>query len=186
MPDCRDSNDPRLISNEATSAAVAHVFREESGALTAALVRTFGDFELAEELVQDAFVAAMGRWPEEGLPRRPGAWLLTVARRRALDVLRRDLRYRDKLPLLKHPVQREPDDRLRLIFTCCHPALARDAQVALTLRTVCGFSVPQIARAFLSNEATVAQRLVRARRKIAAAGIPYRVPSDEDLEERLA
>jgi RNA polymerase sigma-70 factor (ECF subfamily) len=183
VPDRRDSTDPRLGD---TSAALAQVFREESGALAAALVRTFGDFELAEELVQDAFVAAMARWPEEGLPRRPGAWLLTVARHRALDVLRRDVRYRDKLPLLEQPVQREPDDRLRLIFTCCHPALGRQAQVALTLRTVCGFSVPQIARAFLSNETTIAQRLVRARRKIAEAGIPYRVPSDEDLDERLA
>lgn len=185
MPNGRDSTHPGVAHSEATSAAIERVFREEAGALTAALVRTLGDFDLAEELVQDAFVAAAARWPSEGLPRRPGAWLLTVARNRGLDMLRRDARYQHKLALLQRPIQREPDDRLRLIFTCCHPALAREAQVALTLRTVCGFSVPQIARAFLASEATIAQRLVRARRKIAEAGIPYRIPGDEDLDERL-
>jgi RNA polymerase sigma-70 factor (ECF subfamily) len=165
---------------------LSNVFREEAGQLTAALIRALGDFDLAEELVQDAFVEAARRWPTEGVPRRPGAWLLTVARRRGLDVLRRDARYRDKLRLVQQPIRREPDDRLRLIFTCCHPALAREAQVALTLRTVCGFSVAEIARAFLTSETTIAQRLVRARRKIVRAGIPYRVPADEDLDERLA
>lgn len=188
MSDGRDSPGPGLdAQTNPTGAALARVFREETGTLTAALVRTFGDFDFAEEVVQDAFVAAATRWPTEGLPRRPGAWLLTVARHRALDVLRRDRRYRDKLPLLERleTVQREPDDRLRLIFTCCHPALAREAQVALTLRSVCGFSVAQIARAFLATEASIAQRLARARRKIAEARIPYRIPSDQDLDERL-
>jgi RNA polymerase sigma-70 factor (ECF subfamily) len=148
-------------------------------------VRTLGDFDLAEELVQDALLAALEHWPADGVPRRPGAWLLTVARRRGLDLLRRDARYHEKLALLQQPVRQEPDDRLRLIFTCCHPALAREAQLALTLRTVCGFSVAEIARAFLSSEATVAQRLVRARRRIAEAGIPYRIPCEDELEERL-
>jgi RNA polymerase sigma-70 factor (ECF subfamily) len=178
MPNCRDSADPAL-------AALADVFRDEAAQLTATLVRTLGDFELAEELVQDAVLVAMERWPIDGVPRRPGAWLLTVARRRGLDVVRRDARYRAKLALLEKPMQQEPDDRLRLIFTCCHPALARDAQVALTLRTICGFSVQEIARAFLATESTIAQRLVRARRKIAEAGIPYRVPDSDEIEERL-
>lgn len=185
MPDRRDQASPRLAEAESTGAALARIFREESGALTAALVRILGDFDLAEEVVQDAFVAATSHWAAEGLPTRPGAWLLTVARRRALDLVRRDARYRDKVRLLQQPIQREPDDRLRLIFTCCHPALAREAQIALTLRAVCGFSVAEIARAFLTNEATVAQRLVRARRKIAEAGIPYRIPVEDDLDERL-
>ena len=130
-------------------------------------VRALGDFQLAEDLVQDALVVAMERWPIDRVPRRPGAWLLTVARRRGLDLLRRDASYRAKLALLEKPVQQEPDDRLRLIFTCCHPALAREAQVALTLRAVCGFGVQEIARAFLTSESAIAQRLVRARRKIA-------------------
>jgi RNA polymerase sigma-70 factor (ECF subfamily) len=148
-------------------------------------VRALGDFQLAEDLVQDALIVAMERWPIDGVPRRPGAWLLTVARRRGLDLLRRDARYRAKLVLLERPVQQEPDDRLRLIFTCCHPALAREAQVALTLRTVCGFSVQEIARAFLTSESAIARRLVRARRKIAEAGIPYRVPDPDEIDERL-
>jgi RNA polymerase sigma-70 factor (ECF subfamily) len=177
-------------ATEGPGEVVARVFRDEAGQVTATLVRTLGgDFDLAEELVQDALIAAMERWPVDGVPERPGAWLLTVARRRGLDVLRRDARYRqklDKLALLDAPVRSEPDDRLRLIFTCCHPALARESQVALTLRTVCGLSVAEIARAFIASEATIAQRLVRARRKIARAGIAYRVPSDEDLDARLA
>jgi len=164
---------------------VAAVFREEAGRLAATLVGIFGNFELAEEVVQDALLAALERWPAEGIPEKPGAWLLTVARRRAIDVVRRDARYRDKLAQLAEPAAAEPDDRLRLIFTCCHPALSEEAQVALTLRTVCGLSVAEIASAFLTSESTVAQRLVRARQRIVAAGIPYRLPSSDDLEERL-
>lgn len=166
--------------------ALVQVFRTEAGQLTAALVRILGDFELAEELVQDALLTAIERWSVDGVPRRPGAWLLTVARRRGLDRLRRDARYGDKLSLLQEPVHTEPDDRLRLIFTCCHQALGREAQVALTLRTVCGFNVPEIARAFLTSETTIAQRLVRARRKIVQAGIPYRIPREDELEARLS
>jgi RNA polymerase sigma-70 factor (ECF subfamily) len=166
-------------------AAVAAVFREEAGRLTAALVRIQGDFAVAEELVQVALLAALERWPVDGIPARPGAWLWTVARRRAFNQLRRDTRYRARLAQLAQPVPREPDDRLRLMFTCCHPALARAAQVALTLRAVCGFTTGEIAHAFLASEAAVAQRIVRARRKIVAAGIPFRLPDDEALEERL-
>ena len=162
------------------------MFREESGRLAATLVSTLGTFELAEEILQDALVVALERWPVDGIPRDPAAWLLIVARRRAIDLLRRDIRYRDKLAELDRPSAHEIDDRLRLIFTCCHPALSREAQVVLTLRTVCGFSVAEIANAFLASEATIAQRLVRARRKIAQAGIPYRVPVNDELDERLS
>ncbi|HEY0755200.1 MAG TPA: DUF6596 domain-containing protein [Ktedonobacteraceae bacterium] len=161
------------------------VFREEAGRLTAALVNILGDFDVAEEIVQDALLVALERWPLDGIPERPGAWLLTVARRRAFNQLSRDARYRAKLAQLEQPVQREPDDRLRLMFTCCHPALSRSAQVALTLRAICGFTTAEIAHAFLVSEATVAQRLVRARRKIVTAHIPYRIPTPEELDERL-
>src|SRR5947209_4973137 len=130
-------------------------------------------------------LVALERWPIDGIPERPGAWLLTVARRRALNQLSRDARYRAKLEQLEQPVPHEPDDRLRLMFTCCHPALSREAQVALTLRAVCGFTTSEIARAFLASETAVAQRIVRARRKIVAARIPYRIPADDELEERL-
>jgi RNA polymerase sigma-70 factor (ECF subfamily) len=174
-----------IATTGATHAALATVFREEAGWLTATLVRILGDFDLAEEFVQDALLVALERWPVDGIPNRPGGWLLTVARRRAVDRLRRDARYREKLGELDRPFVREPDDRLRLIFTCCHPSLSREAQIALTLRAVCGFTIAEIARAFLTSEATVARRLVRARRKIAVAGIPYRVPRDDELEERL-
>jgi RNA polymerase sigma factor (sigma-70 family) len=149
-------------------------------------VRLLGDFALAEEAVQDAVVAALEHWPSEGVPERPGAWLFTVARRRALDVLRRESRYKEKLTQLDWPAAQEPDDRLRLIFTCCHPALSREAQIALTLRAVCGLTTPEIARAFVTSEATIAKRIVRARRKIVDAGIPYRVPVAAELEERLS
>ena len=171
-----------------THDTLAAVFREEVGHLTAALVRILGDFTVAEEIVQDALLTALEHWPREGIPARPGAWLLTVARRRALNQLSRDARYRTKLTELGHlelSGTREPDDRLRLMFICCHPTLARPAQVALTLRAVCGFTTAEIAHAFLVSETAVAQRLVRARRKIVAAHIPYRMPSDEELEQRL-
>ncbi len=164
---------------------LAEVFREEVGRLTSALVRILGDFAVAEEIVQETVVVALERWPVDGIPDRPGAWLLTVARRRALNHLSRDARYRAKLAQLEQPVLREPDDRVRLMFTCCHPALSRPAQIALTLRAVCGFTTGQIAHAFLAKESAVAQRIVRARRKIVAARIPYRLPTDDDMGERL-
>jgi RNA polymerase sigma factor (sigma-70 family) len=165
--------------------AVAAAFREEAGGVTAALMRQFADFDLAEESAQDAVLVALERWPRDGVPRRPGAWLLTVARRRALNRIARNATYRSKLERMEAGRSREVDDRLRLIFTCCHPALSRDAQVALTLRAVCGFTTPEIARAFVASESAVAQRIVRARRKIAAAGIPYRMPEAGELSERL-
>jgi RNA polymerase sigma factor (sigma-70 family) len=171
--------------HEQTHAALSAVFREEAGRLVGALVRILGNFEVAEEVVQDALLAALERWPIEGIPARPGAWLMTVARHRALDQLRRDARYRDKLAALEQPIEQEPDDRLRLMFTCCHPALSRESQVALTLRAVCGFTTAEIARAFLASEEAVKRRIVRARQKIVQAGIPYRVPRDEELDERL-
>jgi len=149
-------------------------------------VRILGDSDVAEEIVQDALLIALERWPVDGIPERPGAWLLTVARRRALNQLSRDARYREKLAQLEQPVPREPDDRLRLMFTCCHPALSRASQVALTLRAVCGFTTAEIAHAFLASEAAVAQRIVRARRKIVAARIPYRIPDDDEMGERLS
>jgi predicted RNA polymerase sigma factor len=141
---------------------------------------------VAEEIVQDALLVALERWPVDGIPERPGAWLLTVARRRALNQLSRDARYREKLAQLEQPVPRESDDRLRLMFTCCHPALSRASQVALTLRAVCGFTTAEIAHAFLAEVPAVAQRIVRARRKIVAARIPYRIPSDDEMGERLS
>jgi RNA polymerase sigma-70 factor (ECF subfamily) len=151
-------------------------------------VRILGNFEVAEEVVQDALLIALERWPIEGIPERPGAWLMTVARNRALDQLRRDARYREKLAAFEQPGQAEApeqDDRLRLMFMCCHPALSRESQVALTLRAVCGFTMAEIARALLASEAAVARRIVRARQKIVQAGIPYRLPRDEELDERL-
>jgi len=157
--------------------------------LTAALVRLIGDFDLAEEVVQDSLVAALEKWPLQGIPDKPGAWLMTTARRRAIDILRRDRRYRDKVALLERsmlptdPV--EADDRLRLIFTCCHPALSVEAQIALTLRAVGGFTTAEIAAAFLVAEATMAQRIVRAKRKIVATNIPYRVPDADELPDRV-
>lgn len=169
------------------ASALAEVFREEAGRITAALMRRFGDFDLVEECTQDAVVAALESWPRDGIPENPGAWLQTVALRRALNRLERDQRYRRKLAeLVVEPQPDEQDDRLRLILTCCHPALSREAQVALTLRAVCGFTTAEIARAFVAAEATVAQRLVRAKRKIGLAGVPYRVPSGSELGERLS
>lgn len=165
---------------------LARVVREHAGQLAAALVRVTGDFATAEDLVQDAVVAALQRWPTDGIPDRPEAWLFTVARNRALDRLRREENHRSKLAQLRWPIQPEPDERLRLIFTCCHPALPRAAQVALTLRVVCGLTTAQIARAFVVPVATVAQRITRAKRKIDDAAIPYRIPSADELDARLS
>ena len=160
--------------------------REHASQLATALMRVTGDFATAEDLVQDAVLAALRHWPTEGIPDRPDAWLFTVARRRALDGFRRADNYRAKLAQLRWPVQPAEDERLRLIFTCCHPALSRPAQIALTLRVVCGLTTEQIARAFLVRETTIAQRITRAKRKIADAGIPYRVPDDDELAPRLS
>jgi len=187
---------PRRRGEEGTEAAtangIADVFRDEAGRLTATLMRLLGDFDLAEDLVQDALVSALEHWPMEGIPRRPGAWLLTTARRKAVDRWRREARYRERVPLLDAaPLpptaqeQVEADDRLRLLFICCHPALARDAQIALTLRAVLGLTTAEIARAFLVTEATVAQRIVRAKRKIVETGIRYRLPPNDEVPARL-
>jgi RNA polymerase sigma factor (sigma-70 family) len=179
--------DPPLRRSDraAEHAALAGVVHEHAGRLAAALMRVTGDFATAEDLVQDALETAMRRWPTEGIPARPDAWLFTVARNRGLDVLRRENNYRAKLAQLDWPLESATDDRLRLIFTCCHPALARPAQIALTLRVVCGLTTAQIARAFLVPETTVAQRITRAKRKITEAGIPYRAPDSDELDERL-
>ncbi|HEU4998222.1 MAG TPA: sigma-70 family RNA polymerase sigma factor [Lapillicoccus sp.] len=187
-PDVRD--DPSRL--------VAEVFRQEYGRVVAGLVRRFGDIELAEDVAQEAFVEAVRRWPESGPPPNPGAWLTTTARNRAIDRLRRestrDARHAQAAMLdpqdddIVDPdsVSSVPDDRLRLIFTCCHPALARDAQVALTLRLLGGLTTAEIARAFLVDEAAMAKRLTRSKQKIKAAHIPYRVPPDHELPSRLA
>jgi RNA polymerase sigma-70 factor (ECF subfamily) len=161
------------------------IVRDHAGMLATALMRITGDFSTAEDLVQDAVVAALRRWPVEGVPERPDSWLFTVARNRGLDLLRRENNYRTKLARLQWPIRQDSDDRLRLVFTCCHPALPRAGQIALTLRVVCGLTTAQIARAFMVPETTVAQRITRAKRKIIEAGIPYRIPEPEELDARL-
>jgi RNA polymerase sigma-70 factor (ECF subfamily) len=210
----RTAVDHAAVDQAAVADAVADAHRSEWAFVLAATVRVTGDLDLAQECAQDAYVTALDRWGTDGIPRRPGAWLTTTARHRALDQLRRESTLRRKLPLLIEPDQTVglvappagpddpdrmlgpdetpggvlggvPDDRLRLVFTCCHPALAAEAQVALTLRLVCGVPTGQIARAFLVSEPTMAARITRAKKKIATARIPYRVPSREELPERL-
>ena len=173
---------------------VEKIFREEHGRVLAALISQFEDFDLAEDALQDALVNALERWGVDGIPRNPGAWLTTAAKRRAIDRIRRSTTLERSLVTLDPQISQEeaemddaqlPDDRLKLMFTCCHPALAMEAQVALTLHTLGGLSTPEVARAFLVSEPTMAQRLARARKKIREAGIPYRVPPADVLAQRL-
>jgi RNA polymerase sigma-70 factor (ECF subfamily) len=184
------------LTAEAARRAVAEAHRHEWAFVLAATARVAGDIDLAEECVQDAYVAALDAWTRQGVPKNPGAWLTTAARNRALDAHRRSRTLRAKLPLLVEPADGDgsatgeeadviPDDRLRLVFTCCHPAIAREAQVALTLRLVCGLTTAEIAQAFLVPEPTMAARVTRAKKKISAARIPYRVPDEAELPDRL-
>ena len=178
----------------ATDEAITRIHREEWALVVASLARRFGDLDVAEEAAAEAFATAVARWPVDGVPPNPGAWLTTTATRKAIDRIRRESKRGDKhreARMLEHdephaPVGAVDDERLRLIFTCCHPALAPEARVALTLRLVGGLTVPEIARAFLVQEAAMGQRITRAKAKIKAANIPYRVPSAEDLPARVS
>jgi RNA polymerase sigma factor (sigma-70 family) len=186
-----DETSPTDKYERAILIAIADISREHTARLAAIMTRLLGDFDLAEESVQDALLTAVERWPCEGLPSQPDAWLLTVARRKALDRLRRDATYQEKLTVLRTPDPPTGDgasaaECLGLVFTCCHPALSQPAQVALTLRAVMGMTTAEIAAAFLCPEATIAQRIVRAKRKIVEAGIPYRVPDEPERAKRLS